>query len=173
MDDALTAVRSFNRFYTQFVGALDADFLGTALSLPEARVLFEVAQRTQPVAADIQAALDMDAGYLSRLLARFEARGWIVRATVEGDGRRRSIALTPAGRAQFDVLDARQRAKVEAALRGLTASQQTDLVAALGTARGLLAGPSQRRFALRSFRPGDMGMIAARQSRLYREAYGW
>lgn len=173
MDDALTVLRSFNRFYTQFVGALDPDFLGTALSLPEARVLFELAQPAPPVAADLQAELDMDAGYLSRVLARFETRGWIVRAPVEGDGRRRSIGLTHAGRDQFDLLDARQRAKVAAALRGLTPSQQSDLVAALGTVRGLLAGPSQRSFALRAFRTGDMGMVAARQSRLYREAYGW
>jgi len=173
MDDALATVRAFNRFYTLFVGALDPDFLGTHMSLPEARVLFEIAQAAEPVATDIQAALAMDAGYLSRVLARFEARGWIVRARAVGDGRRRSIALTPAGHAQFEVLDARQRAKVEAVLDRLTGYQRADLVASLNTARGLLAGPTDRTFALRTFRAGDMGLIAARQSLLYRETYGW
>src|SRR5271166_2771409 len=134
MDDALATVRAFNRFYTQFVGALDPDFLGCGMSLPEARVLFEIARGTDPVAADIQAALDMDAGYLSRVLARFDTRGWITRAAVESDGRRRAIALTPAGRAAFDVLDGRQRAKVEAVLARLTAYGRDDLVAALKTA---------------------------------------
>lgn len=178
MEDALATVRGFNRFYTQFIGALDPDFLGAGMSLPEARVLFEVAQgATQrgkdPVAADIQAALGMDAGYLSRVLARFETRGWITRATVEGDARRRAIALTPAGRAAFGALDERQRAKVAAVLDGLTAYQRADLIGALKTARSLLAPPRRRDFVLRPFRAGDMGLIAARQSLLYRETYGW
>jgi DNA-binding MarR family transcriptional regulator/GNAT superfamily N-acetyltransferase len=178
MEDALASVRGFNRFYTQFVGALDPDFLGAGMSLPDARVLFEIAQRagpggTEPVAADIQTALGMDAGYLSRVLARFQARGWITRAPVESDGRRRSIALTHAGREAFEILDGRQRAKVEAVLDRLTASQRADLVASLKTARTLLAGPADRTFALRAFRAGDMGLIAARQSRLYRETYSW
>lgn len=173
MDDALATVRAFNRFYTLFVGALDPDFLGTQMSLPEARVLFEIAHAREPVAADVQVALGMDAGYLSRLLARFQSRGWITRAPVEGDGRRRSIALTAAGREAFEILDGRQRAKVEAVLDGLTRYQQADLVASLKTARGLLAGPADRAFALRTFRAGDMGLIAARQSLLYRETYGW
>jgi DNA-binding MarR family transcriptional regulator/GNAT superfamily N-acetyltransferase len=183
MDDALSAVRAFNRFYTLFVGALDPDFLGTNLSLPEARVLFEIAQASeseegfgaarQPVATDIQAALDMDAGYVSRVLARFQTRGWITRARVSGDGRRRSIALTSAGRAAFELLDERQRAKVEAVLARLTPSQRSDLVASLRTARNLLQQPAQWTVSLRTFRPGDMGLIAARQSILYRETYGW
>jgi DNA-binding MarR family transcriptional regulator/GNAT superfamily N-acetyltransferase len=178
MDDALATVRAFNRFYTLFVGALDPEFLGTQMSLPEARVLFEIAQGAGqggegPVAADIRATLDMDAGYLSRVLRRFESRGWIRRAPVEGDGRRRAIALTPDGRTAFDILDGRQRAKVEAVLARLTAYQRTDLVASLNAARSLLAPPEQRSFSLRTFRPGDMGLIAARQSMLYRETYGW
>src|SRR5579859_112534 len=148
MDDALATVRAFNRFYTQFVGALDPDFLGAGVSLPEARVLFEIAQRaapggTDPVAADIQAALDMDAGYLSRVLTRFQARGWIIRAPVAGDGRRRGIALTPAGRAAFALLDERQRGKVEAVLDRLAPCQRADLVTSLKIARALLAGPAQ------------------------------
>jgi GNAT superfamily N-acetyltransferase len=115
----------------------------------------------------------MDAGYLSRVLARFQARGWITRAPVEGDGRRRAIALTAAGRAAFEVLDERQRARVEAVLERLTGYQRADLVVSLRTARALLAGPAGRDFALRTFRAGDMGLIAARQSLLYRETYGW
>jgi DNA-binding MarR family transcriptional regulator/GNAT superfamily N-acetyltransferase len=178
MEDLLASVRGFNRFYTQFVGALDPDFLGAGMSLPEARVLFEIAQWAGragqgPVAADIQAALGMDAGYLSRVLARFQARGWITRAPDKSDGRRRSIALAGAGRQAFEILDDRQRAKVETVLDRLTASQQVDLVASLKTARTLLAGPANRTFALRAFRTGDMGLIAARQSLLYRETYGW
>jgi DNA-binding MarR family transcriptional regulator/GNAT superfamily N-acetyltransferase len=177
MENALDTVRAFNRFYTLFVGALDPDFLGTQMSLPEARVLFEIAQGAASgeglVAADIRAALDIDAGYLSRVLGRFETRGWITRAPVDRDGRRRAITLAPAGRAAFEILDERQRAKVEAVLAGLTDYQQSDLVASLNTARNLLAPPAERCFRLRDVRAGDMGLIAARQSLLYRETYGW
>jgi DNA-binding MarR family transcriptional regulator/GNAT superfamily N-acetyltransferase len=173
MDDAIATVRAFNRFYTQFVGALDAEFLGTEVSLPEARVLFEIVHGGAPAAADIQAALDMDAGYLSRILSRFEARGWIERARGEGDGRRRSIASTAAGRAAFEVVDTRQKARVEAIVGRLAGYQRNDLTAALNTARILLSAAGPSTFALRTFRAGDMGLIAARQSLLYRETYGW
>ena len=58
MQDAIFAVRAFNRFYTRLIGALDARFLGLDISLPEARLLFEIAQGEAPVAQDLQAALD-------------------------------------------------------------------------------------------------------------------
>ena len=80
MEDAdITAIRRFNRFYTQTIGALDARFLGTEATLPEARLLFEIATREPVTATVLQDALDMDAGYLSRLVARFATRGWIAR----------------------------------------------------------------------------------------------
>jgi DNA-binding MarR family transcriptional regulator/predicted GNAT family acetyltransferase len=174
LDDTLESVRRFNRFYTQFVGALDADFLGTTLTLPEARVLFEIARAADPVAADIQSALAIDGGYLSRILARFEDRGWISRPRAESDGRRRPIILTQAGFEAFTEIDGRQRERVAQNLAPLTRYQRDDLSAALNTARFLLAGAgAPRAFTLRPFREGDMGMIIARQSLLYREVYGW
>jgi hypothetical protein len=76
MEDAdITAIRGFNRFYTQTIGALDARFLGTEATPPEARLLFEIATREPITATVLQDALDMDAGYLSRLVARFATRG--------------------------------------------------------------------------------------------------
>src|SRR5512135_2868735 len=105
MDDAIAAVRAFNRFYTQRVGALDARFLGTDLSLPEARVLFEIAHADAPLAAELRKRLGMDAGYLSRILARFERNGWLRRIPSPDDARRRPIALTEAGRAVFALMD--------------------------------------------------------------------
>ena len=173
MDDAVSALRRFNRFFTEFVGALDADFLQTGMSLAEARVLFELAQRESCIASDIQETLDLDAAFLSRILARFEARFWIERARVEADGRRRSIALTPSGRRQFEVLDRRQLHEVRAVLSRLDALQRDRLVAALGTVQGLLAGRDSSTITLRTFRPGDMGLIVSRQALLYTQIYGW
>jgi DNA-binding MarR family transcriptional regulator/GNAT superfamily N-acetyltransferase len=172
MDDAIAAVRTFNRFFTRHVGALNPDFLGAGMTLAEARLLFEIAQADGPVAADLQSALDMDAGFVSRVLRRFEVRRWIVRARGPGDARRRPITLTVEGRAAFEALDARQRDQVRSTLDRLTPSQRSDLSAALTAAR-LLMGDKPRAFTLRPFRAGDMGMIVARQSILYREVYGW
>jgi DNA-binding MarR family transcriptional regulator/GNAT superfamily N-acetyltransferase len=173
MENAIATLRGFNRFFTHYVGALDARFLGTDMTLPEARLLFEIAHAEAPVAADLQAALDMDAGYVSRVLRGFEGRGWITRARGEGDARRRPIALTAAGRDAFELIDVRQREAVAATLDRLAPAARDELVAALKTARGLLDPAAPRGFTLRSFRAGDMGMIAARQSILYREVYGW
>ena len=173
MDDAIAAVRRFNRFYTQRIGALEDRFLGSDLSLGEARLLFEIAQSDQPVAADLRMALGIDAGYVSRIIRRFEARGWIVRARGTRDARRRPITLTREGRKVFDGIDARQRAQVMAMLEPLPASQRTDLAHALDTVRLLLGGAPQAGFTIRPFRTGDIGMICARQSLVYKEAYGW
>jgi DNA-binding MarR family transcriptional regulator/N-acetylglutamate synthase-like GNAT family acetyltransferase len=173
MEEAIVAIRTFNRFYTRRVGALNQRFLGTELSLPEARLLFEIARGERPLAVDIQRALGMDAGYASRVLARFEARGWIVRMSGGEDARRRPIRLTPEGREIFDVIDQRQRDEVREMLAPLTATQRLDLAAALGAARTMLDPSPDRAFSIRTWRTGDMGLLASRQSILYREDYGW
>jgi DNA-binding MarR family transcriptional regulator/GNAT superfamily N-acetyltransferase len=173
MDSAIDSLRAFNRFFTQFVGALQPRFLGTDMTLGEARLLFEIAHADAPLASDLQAALDMDAAHVSRVVRRFEARGWIRRGRGEGDARQRPIALTADGAAAFEALDARQRAQVAASLDRLGPAQRDQLTAALMQARALLDASATRTFALRVFQPGDMGMIAARQAILYRSVYGW
>jgi DNA-binding MarR family transcriptional regulator/GNAT superfamily N-acetyltransferase len=173
MDDAISAVRRFNRFFTKFVGALDANFLETGMSLAEARVLFEIAQREPCTATDIQEALDLDPGFVSRVLARFDSRNWITRAREEDDGRRRVVALAPDGREMFKILDERQRREVETVLAGLDDGRRQRLVSALATTQTILQGGQPGGFTLRHFRAGDMGLIISRQAVLYTELYGW
>ena len=173
MEDVIAAVRLFNRFYTRRVGALNQHFLGTELTLPEARLMFEIEHAEAPVASDLTRLLDMDAGYASRVLARFEAKGWITRTAGEGDQRRHPIALTPAGHAVFELIDQRQREEVAQMLRPLAPAQQADLVAALGEARTLLDPAPGRDFSVRPWRTGDLGLMTARQSAFYKQVYGW
>jgi len=172
MDDAIQTIRLFNRFYTRFIGALNARFLGTDLSLAEARILFEIVQGAS-LANEIQARLGMDAGFMSRVLARFEARGWITRTRGDADARQRAIAVTPAGLAMFRQIDERQHDEVVAILDRLGETDRADLCAALRLSQTLLDGQARPGFTLRTFRPGDMGLIAARQSILYQQVYGW
>ena len=172
MEVEVQTIRLFNRFYTRFIGALNARFLGTDLSLAETRILFEIAHGAS-LASELQARLEMDAGFVSRVLARFESRGWITRARGPADGRQRSIAISPAGRVMFHQIDGRQQAEVVAVLDRLAPSDRADLCAALRLSQALLDQDARHAFTLRTFRPGDMGMIAARQSILYQEVYGW
>jgi DNA-binding MarR family transcriptional regulator/N-acetylglutamate synthase-like GNAT family acetyltransferase len=173
MDQYVQAVRRFNRFFTKMVGALDANFLDTGMTLAEARVLFEIAHHTPCFADAMQGALDLDAGFLSRMLSRFESRGWVRRDRLEEDARRRSIELLPAGRDVFERLDERQRREVEKMLGRLSEADQRRLVSALDTARSLMGGGQTASFRLRIFGPGDMGLIVSRQAVLYRDLYGW
>jgi len=170
MDEAVAAVRAFTRFYTRFVGALDAHYLDSDLSLAEARLLYEIANRAAPLAAELQAELGLDAGYVSRILRRFQAGGWILRGR-GADARRRPISLTADGRRVFDALDARTRAQIGDRIETLGESDRATLVEALGAARALLGGGNAP-WHIRTFRTGDLATIAARQSILY-EPYGW
>lgn len=173
MEEEIAAIRRFNRFFTRFVGALDADFLDTGMSLAEARVLFEIVKRAPCCATDLESSLDLDPAFVSRVLRRFETRAWIERKALREDRRRRSIAPTALGRSVFRRLDNRQRKEVQAVLERLDGPRRARLVAALDAAQDLLEGAPTVPFTLRTFRPGDMGLIAARQSVLYREIYGW
>lgn len=170
MEDAVSAVRAFNRLHTRFVGALDVHYLETELSLTEARLLYEIATRAAPLASQLQADLGLDAGYVSRILHRFERRGWIERGRGT-DARRRPIGLSTAGREAFAVLDARSRDQVAARLAPLSEADRATLVAALDTVSGLLSG-QQAPWSIRTFRPGDLHLLASRQSVIYQD-YGW
>lgn len=173
MEDAIASVRCFNRFFTKYVGALQNDFLDSGMTLAEARMLFELAQPESCFADEIQRKLGLDAGFVSRVLSRFERRGWIKRARLEGDGRRRSIQLSTKGRTRFEQLDQRQREVVRTDLQRLDKPARDQLVGALDAVRNLLEANENAAFRIRTFRPGDMGLIASRQSILYREVYGW
>ena len=170
MDEAVAAVRAFTRFYTRFVGALDAHYMDSDLSLAEARLLYEIANRDAPLAAELQAELGLDAGYVSRILRRFQAEGWIVRGRGD-DARRRPISLTEAGRRLFAGIDARARAQIAERIDTLPDGDRNALVEALGAARALLGGGTAP-WHIRTFRTGDLATVAARQSILY-EPYGW
>src|SRR5580704_6611177 len=86
-DAAVAAVRAFNRFYTNMIGLLRGKYLDTPYSLTEARILFELAQRDTSEVTDLRRTVDIDAGYLSRILARFSCDGLVTRQRSAADGR--------------------------------------------------------------------------------------
>ena len=170
----VAAIRAFNRFYTARVGALRDGLLATAHPLPEARVLFELGQRAATDVGDLRRALDLDAGYLSRLLARLEEQRLVARERSPDDARRQRVALTPAGRAAYRTLDERSSAEIATLLDGLRDEDRRRLRRAMDTVREILDGtPRPAAFALRAPGPGDFGWVVQRHGVLYAEEYGW
>ena len=169
------AVRRFNRFYTRRVGALRAGLLGSPHPLPEARLLYEIGHRGQCSAGELAADLDLDAGYLSRLLASLRRRGFLAAQRSPQDARRSLLSLTPKGRKSYLQLDARSRKEVAAMLADLPGGERKRLVGAMQTVESLLDGkpPAKNAISLRGHRPGDIGWVVSRHGAVYAEEYGW
>lgn len=170
----VATVRAFNRFYTNLIGVLHASYLDSGYSVSEARVLYEIAQADVTDAGSLRRTLDLDAGYLSRILGRLEGDGVVSRERSAQDGRRQDLRLTARGRAVFATLDQRSQQDLQCRLEVLDEPDQGRLVEAMATILALLA--DRRRpsiVVLRAPRPGDLGWVVERHGRVYAGEYGW
>jgi DNA-binding MarR family transcriptional regulator/GNAT superfamily N-acetyltransferase len=170
----VAGVRKFNRFYTRQIGLLRQGMVGTPYSLSEARVLYELG-RGETKAAALAEGLDIDPGFLSRMLRRLGARGLLTRTASATDRRQSILELTTKGRAVFAALDRRSQKETATLLAGLAETDQRRLVAAMAAIEALLGAPATppRVVVLRPFRGGDMGWVLARHAALYAEERSW
>ena len=181
IETKIAAIRGFNRFYTRQIGVLRKTYLDTPYSLGEARVLHEIASGHADTASDIGRALDLDAGYLSRVLRNFEKRGLIERTASKQDARQSHLKLSARGRKAYAPLDQRSQNLTGSMLDKLKPGDQARLIAAMQTIETLLDGteqvaaeaPRKTGYSLRAPRPGDFGWIVKRNAEIYAEEYGW
>lgn len=170
----ISAIRDFNRLYTRQLGLLERGFLGSKLTLTEARVLYELAQRSDVTASEIAGLLHLDMGYLSRILAKFQRRGWLSRKASSADARRQHLRLSAAGRAAFRPLDSEAKAQIAGMIAPLTPADRDSLVAAMREVKRAVAPPAEQPdVQIRDLKVGDIGWITHRQGILYAEEYGW
>ncbi len=138
MDRAMIdQVRQFNRTVTQRIGALDDEFLSRDRPLGQARLLWEIRQDGSDVRR-LRARLDLDSGYLSRLLRSLESDGLIVVEPSDADGRVRTARLTLAGRTEQAELDRLSDDAAAAILEPLSARQRDRLIDAMAEVERLL-----------------------------------
>lgn len=170
----ISAVRAFNRFYTRQLGVLGQRLLQSPFSLSEARVLYELAHRDGLAAREIGTELDLDPGYLSRIVQKFSDDGLITRKPLAADRRQYQLSLTAKGRQAFAKLDRSSHEDVAKMLHPLSEADRRRLTATMATIEGLL-GSARAATApvLREPRPGDMGWVVQSHGARYASEYGF
>jgi len=174
MPSVVEDVRGFNRFYTRVLGLLRPDLAGSSFGLTEARVLFELAHRDDVAVSELRRDLDLDAGYLSRILSGFSTSGLVAREKSAADGRRQVVRLTADGQRAFAELDQLQAGAIATMLAPLDEGQRAELVTSMGRIRRTLGDePHWRGLVLRPPAPGDLGWVVERHGYRYAAEYGW
>jgi DNA-binding MarR family transcriptional regulator/GNAT superfamily N-acetyltransferase len=166
----VTQVRAFNRFYTNVIGVLHDMYLDTPHTLTESRLLYEIAKHGTVEVSWLRQALDIDAGYLSRVLSRFESEGLVTRHRSAADARRQEIRATEAGRGAVTELDERAAVQIGALLGGVDRGRLLD---AMRVITEVLGPPGPRAVTLRPLAAGDLGWVLQRHGTVYAAEFGW
>lgn len=171
----IEGVRRFNRFYTRRIGVLEEGMLHTPFSLQEARVIYELGQLQNTTAGHLAARLSLDAGYLSRVLAKLESENLAKRQPGEDDRRRSHVTLTASGRKAFRKLDEGSRREVRGLLAPLSGEERARLLGAMQGIERLLdsAAEEPAPYVLRGPHVGDYGWVVHRHGVVYNQEHGW
>jgi DNA-binding MarR family transcriptional regulator/GNAT superfamily N-acetyltransferase len=173
IEEEVATFRRFNRFYTRTIGTLREGLLDSEYSLTEVRVLYELSAHKNLSAKEVAGELSLDAGYLSRILRKFEDAGLVEKETSSVDARQTLLKLTKRGEVVFDELNRRSNRQAHELLGDLTPAKRSDLIRSMHTIEGVLTHENRAPYILRQHRPGDMGWVASRHGALYAQEYGW
>jgi len=175
MDHAIAGYRRFTRFYTRILGLLGEKLLKGGRSLTEARVLYELGGARRSSASEIAAELNLDPGYLSRILTKLEKQRLLTRTASASDARHVVLRLTRKGRLTFAGLDRFSSDQARESLSNLTPGECSNVMRSMQTIQDLLSKNTlaSSPVVLRPHRAGDMGWVVSRNGALYAQEYGW
>jgi len=126
--ELIDKIRSFNRFYTNIIGLLDRHFLDTPYSLTEGRVLYEISRTELCTAKKIRANIDIDEGYLSRIIEKFIKHGVVRKAPAPEDRRLHIIVLTEKGKREFSSMNENSNKLISQLIEKLSEAERAELV---------------------------------------------
>ncbi|MRG44288.1 GNAT family N-acetyltransferase [Chitinophaga sp. SYP-B3965] len=176
MNQFISNIRKFNRYYTKQLGLLQQHFLDTDYSLTDIRVLYEIDFNGQTTATGIRDALQIDAGYLSRILRSFEKKGLIIKHPLPEDGRSYYLQLTARGKKLMSSLNELSNEQIREMLKDLAPAQQEKIAHAMSILRCLLKAPdstpTMEDITIRhGLQPGDIGDMIRLHGILYAQEY--
>lgn len=126
-------IREFNRFYTTYLGVLDRKFLGTEYTLTEGRIIVEIGSNSGLTAKEISDRLNIDQGYLSRIISRYLKNGVIDRTTSKKDSRFKILTLTDAGYELYKDLNKRSDLQLNYMLQGISKEDEDELILSINS----------------------------------------
>jgi len=136
--ELIDKIRSFNRFYTNIIGLLDRHFLDTPYSLTEGRVLYEISHTELCTAKKIRANIDIDEGYLSRIIEKFIKHGVVRKAPAPEDRRLHIIVLTEKGKREFSSMNENSNKLISQLIEKLSEAERAELVEMMERIHALL-----------------------------------
>jgi len=171
--DRIGKIRSFNRYYTNYLGLLDKTLLKSAYSLTEVRIMFELNRLSSSTASKLVKLLNLDPAYLSRILSSFEKNNIIQKAQSSEDRRKQILSLTPKGKKIISELQERANKQIKTLLMNITDDNQNQLVNAMKTIERILQGEPKKPmfYNIRSHKPGDIGYVTYRHGVIYANEY--
>ena len=165
-------VRNFNRFYTNIIGLMDKTILDSPYSLAEARVLLEIDTASQCSASDLTKWLQIDPGYLSRMLSKFTKDKLMIKTRSTVDGRAQVLMLTDKGRQTIHKLYSESTIQASKILEQLSDEEQKELISHMVAVRNILDKNHGKTYIIRTLKPGEAGYIAYRHCVLYEKEFG-
>lgn len=135
----ISEVREFNRFYTARLGLLRRRHLDGEFSLTEARILYEIGAHPRMTASTLRSTLELDAGYISRLLSALTRRKLVRQAASTIDGRERLLTLTTSGHKAVDRLNQQSTTQIRRMLENFNSVDRHELLQSAARIRFILS----------------------------------